>query len=112
VVTFTREATRPAEVIVVHQPGIESRTIVKLPSTRVDSRTIAPPRVDVSAREPVAFGPNETPVEDALAWAIEGAVAGGRWDVVTQLARELEARRLDAGRSGEACSGKGRAGHR
>jgi hypothetical protein len=33
------------------------------------------------------------PVEDALARAIEGAVTASRWDVVAQLARELEARR-------------------
>jgi hypothetical protein len=31
-----------------------------------------------------------------LARAIEGAVAAGRWDVVVQVARELEARRLAA----------------
>jgi hypothetical protein len=34
------------------------------------------------------------PVEAALATALEGATAAGRWDVVAQLARELEARRL------------------
>jgi hypothetical protein len=33
-------------------------------------------------------------VEAALAKALEGATAAGRWDVVSQLARELEARRL------------------
>jgi hypothetical protein len=33
-------------------------------------------------------------VEAALAKAIEGATAAGRWEVVSQLARELEARRL------------------
>jgi hypothetical protein len=33
-------------------------------------------------------------VESALAKAIEAASAAGRWDVVSQLARELEARRL------------------
>ena len=32
-------------------------------------------------------------VEDALAKALEGATTAGRWDVVAQLARELEARR-------------------
>jgi hypothetical protein len=35
-------------------------------------------------------------VEDALARAIEGAVVAGRWDVVAQLAKELEARRLES----------------
>jgi hypothetical protein len=33
-------------------------------------------------------------VEAALAKALEGAAAAGRFDVVAQLARELEARRL------------------
>jgi hypothetical protein len=33
-------------------------------------------------------------VDAALAKALEGATAAGRWDVVSQLARELEARRL------------------
>jgi hypothetical protein len=33
-------------------------------------------------------------VEAALAKALEGATAAGRFDVVAQLARELEARRL------------------
>jgi hypothetical protein len=33
-------------------------------------------------------------VEAALAKALEGATSAGRWDVVAQLARELEARRL------------------
>jgi hypothetical protein len=34
--------------------------------------------------------------EDALALALERASAAQRWDVVSQLARELEARRLAA----------------
>lgn len=34
------------------------------------------------------------PVEVALAKALEGAAAACKWDVVTHLARELEARRL------------------
>ena len=33
-------------------------------------------------------------VEEALAKALERATAAGRWEVVSQLARELEARRL------------------
>jgi hypothetical protein len=47
-------------------------------------------------------------VEHALAKALDGATSAGRWDIVAQLARELEARRLAgspkvvpiAGRSG------------
>jgi hypothetical protein len=33
-------------------------------------------------------------VERVLAKALEGATSAGRWDVVAQLAKELEARRL------------------
>jgi len=33
-------------------------------------------------------------VEEALAQAIVGATKAGRWDIVAQLARELEVRRL------------------
>ena len=46
------------------------------------------------AEPPVALPSPAGSVEDALTRAIEGAVAAGRWDVVAQLARELEARRL------------------
>jgi hypothetical protein len=35
-------------------------------------------------------------VEDSLARAITQASVVGRWDIVAQLARELEARRLSA----------------
>ena len=58
------------------------------------------PRVDVSVRELVASGPSDLQttltVEQALAVAIARASAVGRWDVVVQLARELEARRVTA----------------
>jgi hypothetical protein len=53
-----------------------------------------------SPRDVVAFGPTKTgdigTVEDALAKAIAQASVVGRWDIVAQLARELEARRLSA----------------
>lgn len=39
-------------------------------------------------------GPARDVVEEALARALEGATQAGRFDVVAQLARELEARRL------------------
>jgi hypothetical protein len=64
--------------------------------TQVDSRQLDLTRVDASARELVAFGPKNSTVEDALARAIEGAVSAGRWDVVAQLTKELETRRLAA----------------
>jgi hypothetical protein len=39
-------------------------------------------------------GPALGPVEAALVRALDLAASAGRWDVVAQLARELEARRL------------------
>jgi hypothetical protein len=83
-------------MIPVELTGIEDEHTVKLAAIQVDSRQLDPPRVDVSAREPVGFGPKESSVEGALARAIEGAVSAGRWDVVAVLAKELEARRLAA----------------
>jgi hypothetical protein len=63
-----------------------------------DSRSDEPTRIDVSARELVAFGPNESAgvdsVDQALAFALAEAAKAGRWEAVVQLARELEARRL------------------
>ena len=53
-------------------------------------------RIRFLTRELVAFRPNKSTVENALARAIEGAVSAERWDVVAQLAKELEARRLAA----------------
>jgi hypothetical protein len=47
-------------------------------------------------------------VEAALAKALEGATAAGRFDVVAQLARELEARRLARAGNVIALSGKSR----
>lgn len=43
---------------------------------------------------PASPGTGEDQVEAALARALERASAAGRFDVVAQLARELEARRL------------------
>jgi hypothetical protein len=83
-------------MISVELTGIEAMQSVRLATIHVDSRQLDPTRVDVSARELVAFGPNKSTVEDALARAIEGAVSAGRWDVVAQLAKELEAWRLEA----------------
>jgi hypothetical protein len=53
---------------------------------------VARTRPDLDAFGPT-FGPDES-VEEALARAIDAAAAAGRFDVVAQLARELEARRL------------------
>src|SRR5271155_5943386 len=60
-----------------------------------DSRADESTRIDVSPRELVAFGPNESEavdnVEEALAFALAEAARAGNWDVVSQLARLLEA---------------------
>jgi hypothetical protein len=50
-------------------------------------------RVDVSARRVVAIGPPQADVEKLLAEALAKAAEARRWDIVAQLARELEARR-------------------
>jgi hypothetical protein len=59
------------------------------------SRAPESPRypVDADAFGP-GFGPNGDVVEAALARALDAAAKAGRFDVVAQLARELEARRL------------------
>jgi hypothetical protein len=81
----------------------ESAESAEFTAIRVDSRKDDLTRVDVSAREVVAFGPNKIhsaagplTVEDALAVALARASAAHEWAVVAQLARELEARRLSA----------------
>ena len=90
-----------------HPAGVESETPVLTTRTHVDSRTTELPRVDVSVRPVVDVGPSEVPsepprsgkpasLEDALAEALMRAAAAGRWDIVAQLGRELEARRLAA----------------
>jgi hypothetical protein len=80
----------------VEPPGIESPA-TSAPSVadgRVSDATEATKddakRPEVSASPP----PEAGAVEAALAEALRGATSAGRWDVVAQLARELEARRL------------------
>jgi len=69
---------------------LQSRGLIE--ESRADEST----RIDVSPRELVAFGPNESEavdnVEEALAFALAEAARAGNWDVVSQLARLLEAR--------------------
>jgi hypothetical protein len=80
----------------VPEEGIEGAKIVQdrdvTPAISAENGT----EEYASARTQVAFGPSNSTVEDALARAIEGAVGAQRWDIVAQLARELEARRLAA----------------
>ncbi len=52
------------------------------------------PRTDVEGREVARESGPALGVEAALAAALAGAAEAGRWDVVAQLAKELEARRL------------------
>jgi hypothetical protein len=91
-----REARCPTSV---GKAGFESAEFVEFTGFRDDWHTNDLTRVDVSTREVVAFGPTdlEAPtVENALAGALARASAAGRWDIVAQLARELDARRLSA----------------
>jgi hypothetical protein len=81
----------------VEQRGIEPGQPAEITTICDDSRQNNGPRVDVSARELVTFGPPDwkaPSVDEALAGALARAAAAGRWDVVAQLAHELEARRL------------------
>jgi len=50
--------------------------------------------IDQSTTGRCETGVNVDSVEGALARAVEGATSAGRFDVVAQLCRELEARRL------------------
>jgi integrase len=94
--TFGPSKSRPIKntMKMVPEEGIEGAPIVVSTRNHVDSRSDDAPRVDVSARNQVDVGPSKSAVEDALAGAIADAARAGRWDVVAQLARELEARRL------------------
>jgi hypothetical protein len=56
------------------------------------------------------MGPPPASIEDALASAVAAASAAGRWDVVAQLARELEARRLAASGAVDLASERARRG--
>ncbi len=83
----------PSVARVGFEPGavLESTTIDEV-STETD-----PSPDELSPRSLLASGPNESQdglnVDAALSVAVTAAAAAGRWDVVTQLARELEARR-------------------
>jgi hypothetical protein len=72
-------------------------------SNEQDSRAIATSDDDVRCSSmtspPLAAATSSGPdaVDVALAKALEAATGDGRWDVVSQLARELEARRLARG---------------
>jgi hypothetical protein len=76
---------------------------VEITTHSVDSRNKEAPRVDVSSRPLVPIGPAQADVEMLLAEALAKAAGAGEWEVVMQLAKELEARRTKAlARTGEA----------
>jgi len=66
-------------------PTLENSRDVASESADAGGPSVPPPPRLVAASDPV---------EEALAAALAGATAAGRWDIVAQLARELEARRL------------------
>lgn len=65
------------------------------PTIRNDSPKTDPSRDELSTRSVVAFGPVGLNEMRGLEDVIVRAADAGRWDVVAQLARELEARRLE-----------------
>jgi hypothetical protein len=81
----------------VGEAGFESAENVGSTAIRDDSHKDDGARTDESERMQVSAGPNESAhsgdVEGALARALTLAAEAGRWDVVSQLANELERRR-------------------
>jgi hypothetical protein len=79
----------------VEAPGIESRdTSVPIVAKRRDDDADRATQDDSMRRRISALSSLGDPVEAALARALDCAAQAGRFDVVAQLARELEARRL------------------
>ena len=87
----------PGELVA--RVGFERSQVAEITVDSVDSRNEDPSRVDVSARPLVAIGPTKSEVDILLAEALGKAATAGRWDVVAQLASELEARRVTAAAS-------------
>jgi hypothetical protein len=81
----------------VARVGFEGSQPAEFTSNSDGSRSGNGARADVSARPRVDAGPREQRAgqgtEQALGKALAEASAAGRWDVVVQLARELELRR-------------------
>lgn len=95
---------RPNEVqvvdVLVGQPGLENLQHASIDVHSQGCSDVVVTKTSRSARYPVDASPLDQPtgpvdpIEIALAKALEAATAAGRFDVVAQLARELEARRL------------------
>ncbi len=85
--------------------GLEGVHPAEMTELSGDSRMDDPTRVDAKCAEAGGHWPKQKPdrtgapasIEDALAGALSAAAGCGRWDVVSQLAKELEARRLALG---------------
>ena len=77
-------------------PGIESpsTSAPNVVNRRVNDAEEATRGDDKRREVSASVLPGLDAVEVALAEAIRGATSAGRWDVVAQLARELEARRM------------------
>lgn len=92
--------------ILAAPPGLERGEGVRIDDLSSTYERRGDAKVADEARKPAdsepsgpAFGPTVDVIEAALAKALEAAAAVGRFDVVAQLARELEARRLVRERS-------------
>lgn len=81
---------------------VGDRRGVELPTTTTAYDKPATPRAPDSSAD------SSDAVDAALARALEGATAEGRWDLVGQLARELESRRLARSRNVVALPAAGR----
>ncbi len=80
------------------RPPPENPSQVREETALSGDRVIAPPKPTEAPKTPLDDSTGTIPerrdvVEEALAEALRGATLAGRWDVVGQLARELEARR-------------------
>lgn len=101
-----RRANRPSKANEVHGRGLEPLCLAAVePKARVaalsgrarsrssDDLKVVEDRTRPSGAEPCTSLHYVDPIEVALVHALEAAVAAGRFDVVAQLAKELEARR-------------------
>jgi len=82
------------------EKGFETDQHAGFTALRDISGTTEPTRVDASARTVDDPGPSDMQtarIEDPIEAALLLAARAGRFDVVSQLAKELEARRLEGG---------------
>jgi hypothetical protein len=93
----------------VEAPGIESPT-TSAPCVVDRRENDADPATQDDAKRPEvsALSASADPVEAAISQALYRAAEAGRFDLVAQLARELEARRLSRADNVVALDAKGR----